>query len=70
MRSEERLLFDWSVQHKHAESYTEHYVALVYSDKDGNRVTAHAFPDPEGVTITSNRSVSGRHKPKGDEDRC
>lgn len=40
-----------SFKHPGANAYTEHYVALVYSDKAGNFLTAHAFPDPDSVTI-------------------
>ena len=46
-----------SFRHKGADSYTEHYVALTYADKSGNLFTAHAFPDPDSVTISADRSV-------------
>jgi hypothetical protein len=50
-----------SFKHPGANTYTEHYVALVYADRQGNLLTAHAFPDPDSVTIDMDRCVVGIH---------
>ena len=44
-----------SFKHRGSDSYTEHYLALIYADKNGNFVTANAFPDPDSVTIDMSR---------------
>lgn len=48
-----------SFKHPGANTYTEHYVALVYADRQGNLLTAHAFPDPDSVTIDMDRWAGG-----------
>jgi hypothetical protein len=46
-----------SFKHPGADNYTEHYVALTYADHDNMLYTAHAFPDPDSVTISKGRLV-------------